>query len=303
MLIHDLKTLWQLFKATVQAYTKSKAPRLGAALAYYTIFAVAPLFLVALSVAGFVFGEKAAHKELFGQINGLVGKDGAQAIESLIAAANRPKAGAWASIAALGTLAAGATAVFIELQDALNSVWEVKPKEGGGIRNFIKNRLLSFAMVLAVGFVLLVSLVLNAFLAGIGASPNLPHPQSTVVWGILNFLVSLGVITLLFAMIYKILPDIEISWSDVWVGAFVTALLFNLGKFLIGYYLGRGSLASIYGAAGSFIILLLWVYYSAQVLFLGAQFTRVYADWHSGRKNAVGGTNSLANPPSVLVKN
>jgi membrane protein len=271
----------RLFKEAFLAWMNSKAPRMGAALAYYTIFAVAPLFLMALSMAGFFFGKEAARRELFGQVYGLVGHDGGEAIQTLVAAANRPRAGLWATVGALVTLGIGATAVFVELKDALNTIWGVQPKPGSGARNFVKDRLLSFAMVLGIGFLLLVSLVLNAALAGLGTFASGLLPEQKLLWGAVNFLVSLGVITLLFAMILKLLPDVQIAWRDVWVGAFVTALLFNLGKFLIGYYLGRSSTVSIYGAAGSFIILLLWVYYSAQILFFGAQFTRLNAARHA----------------------
>jgi membrane protein len=274
----DVKNAGLLFKEAFMEWGNSKTPRLGASLAYYTIFAIAPLMIIAVSVAGFFFGEQAARKELFGQLNSLVGQNGGDAIQSLVAAANRPKAGLWATAGAVVTLGMGAIAVFVELQDAMNTVWHVERKPGGGIKRFVKDRLLSFAMVLGVGFLLLVSLVLNAFLSGLGKmAGGVDSGQLHYLWAAVNFLGSLGVITLLFAMIFKILPDVDIAWRDVWVGAFVTALLFNLGKFLIGSYLGRSSMVSIYGAAGSFIILLLWVYYSSQILFFGAEFTRVYA--------------------------
>jgi membrane protein len=276
----ELKTIAPLFKEAFLAWMDSKSPRLGAALAYYTIFAVAPLFLIALSMAGFCFGEEAARRELFGQVYGLVGRTGGEAIQTLVAAANQPRAGLWATGGALVTLGIGATAVFVELKDALNTIWGVQPKPGRGSRAFIKDRLLSFAMVLGVGFLLLVSLVLDAALAALGSFTSGLLPAQRLLLGYLNFAMSLGVITLLFAMIFKVLPDVKIAWKDAWVGGFVTALLFNLGKFLIGYYLGRSSMVSIYGAAGSFIILLMWVYYSAQILFFGAEFTRLHAGRH-----------------------
>jgi membrane protein len=274
----DVKAGAQLLKGAFRAWWNSKAPRMGAALAYYTIFAIAPLFLIAMSIAGFFFGEAAARRELFGQVYGLVGRDGGEVIQALVAAANRPRAGLWATVGALVTLGAGATAVFVELQDALNTIWGVHEKRSRGVWQFMKDRLLSFAMVLGIGFLLLVSLVLNAALAALGKFASGLPAEERLVLEILNFLVSLGVITLLFALIFKVLPDVKIAWEDVWVGAFVTALLFNLGKFLIGYYLGRSSMISIYGAAGSFIILLLWVFYSAQILFFGAEFTRLHAE-------------------------
>ncbi len=278
MHVSQFKGTVQLLKDTFRAWSASKTPRLGASLAYYTIFAVAPLLLIALTIAGLCFGPAAARRELFGQVNGLVGHDGGEAIQALVAAANRPKAGLWATVGALATFGAGVTAVFVELQDALNTIWGVERKRGGGVRTFIKDRLLSFAVVLGIGFLLLVSLVLNAGLAALGTFASGLLPEQQVLLEVLNFVFSLGVITLLFAMILKLLPDVKIAWGDVWVGAFVTALLFNLGKFLIGYYLGRSTMLSIYGAAGSIVVVLVWVYYSAQIVFFGAVFTRIHAE-------------------------
>jgi membrane protein len=278
MQLENLKSDVRLVSDAFHSWIENKTSRLGAALAYYTVFAIAPLFLITLSIVGFCFGEKAAQRELFGQINGLVGRSGGEAIQTIVkAAANRPHTGNWAAVAAVITLGAGATAVFVELQDALNSIWGVKPKRGHGIRDFVRVRLLSVAMVLGVGFLLLVSLMLNAALAALGRFAGGFLPEHRLLLGTVNFLVSLGVITVLFGMIFKVLPDIHIEWGEVWRGAFVTALLFNLGKFLIGYYLGRSSTVSVYGAAGSFVIVLLWVYYSAQILFFGAEFTHIDA--------------------------
>jgi membrane protein len=278
MKVLNAKTALQLFRATVAAWVEGKASRLGAALAFYTMFAIAPMFVIALAMAGFWFGEEAARRELFGQISALVGKEGGDAIQAVVAAAHQPKAGAWATAVALVTMFLGATGVFVELQDALNSIWGVRRKPGRGLRHLIKDRILSFAMVSGIGFLLLVSLVLSAGLSALGGALSRMLPAQEAIWAGVNFAISLGVITLLFAMIFKVLPDVKIAWHDVWVGAFMTALLFNLGKFLLGLYLGRSSMASAYGAAGSLVIVLLWVYYSAQILFFGAQFTRMYAD-------------------------
>ena len=280
MHLREIKELPGLFKETFAAWSASKTPRLGASLAYYTVFAVAPLFLLVLSIAGFFFGPQAARRELFGQLSGLVGHEGGEAIQSMVAAANQHRAGTWATIAAVCTFVMGATAVFVELQDALNTIWDCKRKPGRGLRDFIRDRLLSFAMIVGIGFLFLVSLILNATLAGFGSYASVYLPEHRIVLAVLNFLLSLGVITALFAMIFKMLPDAKIRWRDVWVGAFVTALLFNLGKTLIGLYLGRSSVVSVYGAAGSLVVILLWVYYSAQILFFGAQFTRVYSEKH-----------------------
>jgi membrane protein len=312
MQLREIKGIAHLFKETFRAWSAGKTPRLGASLAYYTIFAIAPLLLLAMSIAGFCFGTARAQRELFEQIYSLVGREGGQAIQSMVvAAANRPQAGLWASIGALVTFGAGATAVFVELQDALNTIWGVTREPGHGARYFIKDRLLSFAMVLGIGFLLLVSLLLNAALAAVGKFATGLLPEEQALLQVLEFLVSLGVISLLFAMIFKFLPDVKIGWGDVWIGAIVTALLFNLGKFLIGYYLGRSTMASIYGAAGSVIILLMWVYYSAQIVFFGAQFTRVHASRRSNARtprttstvssngsNRTGGDMQIANPAS-----
>ena len=254
--------------------------RLGAALAFYTLFAIAPLFVIVLAMAGLWFGEEAARRELFSQVSGLVGSEGGEAIQALVSAAHKPKTGAWATVIAVATLFVGATGVFVELQDALNSVWGVRRKPGRGLRNFIKDRLLSFALIVGIGFLLLVSLVLSAGLSALGKFMVELLPAQEAIWQWINFVVSFGIITLLFAMIFKVLPDVKIAWRDVWTGALLTALLFNLGKYLLGLYLGRSSVTSAYGAAGSLVVVLLWVYYSAQILFFGAKFTQIYSNRH-----------------------
>lgn len=264
-----------LLKQAAKAWSVHDATRLGAALAFYTIFAIAPLFIIILAIAGMWFGEEAARKQLFEQLSGLVGDKGAEAVQAVVAAADKPAAGVWASIMALGTLFVGATGVFVQLQAALNKIWGVKREEGKGVLRFVKDRLMSFAMILAIGFLLLVSLVVSAGLAAFGKLMSGYLPAEEFIWQTINFLISLGVITVLFALIFKILPDVKIAWRNVWVGALLTALLFNFGKSLLGIYLGRGSFASAYGAAGSLVIILVWVYYSAQILFFGAEFTRL----------------------------
>jgi membrane protein len=271
------KTICQLLNDTVRACINGNIVSQGAALSYYTIFAIAPLFIIALAIAGFWFGEEAARRELFGQLNQLVGKEGGDAIQSVVAAANKSKAGFWATCIAGGTLAVAATGVFVQLQDSLNKVWNLRHLPGRGLRNFIRHRLLSFAMVLGIGFLLLVSLVCSAGLSALGNFIGDHVSGKEILLKALNFVISLAIITTLFTMIFKFLPDVKIAWRDVWLGGFITALLFNLGKFLIGIYIGRSSIASVYGAMGSLIIVLLWVYYSAQILFFGAQFTRMYA--------------------------
>lgn len=268
--------LW-LFWETVPAFTERKIPQIGAALAFYTIFAIAPMFLIALSLAGLWFGDEAARHELFGQIAGLVGDKGAEALQAMVAAANRPKASTIAAIIGFVTLFLSATTVFIQLQDGLNTVWNVKRIPGRGLRHFIMDRVLSFAMMAAIAFLLLVSLILNAVLAALGKYMH-GFVANEVILQTVNFIVSLGVITALFAAMFKILPDVKIRWHDVWIGALCTGLLFNFGKFLLGFYLGRGSIGSAYGAAGSFVIVLMWVYYSAQILLFGAKYTELYAN-------------------------
>jgi membrane protein len=270
-------TIYQLLNDTVRACINDNIFSQGAALSYYTIFAIAPLFIIALTIAGYWFGEEAAQRELFGQLNQLVGKEGGDAIQSLVAAAYKSRAGTWATWIAGGTLAVAATGVFVQLQNSLNALWHVQHTDGRGLRNFIRHRLLSFAMVLGVGFLLLVSLICSAGLSALGNFMGDYVTGKEILLEVLNFVISLGMITALFTMIFKFLPDVKIAWRDVWLGGFITAVLFNVGKFLIGVYIGRSSLSSVYGTMGSLVIVLVWVYYSAQILFFGAQFTRVYA--------------------------
>jgi membrane protein len=270
------KALWGLFRDTFSGWSEDKIPRLGAALAYYTVFSLAPLLIIVISIAGFVFGAEAARGEIVGQLRGLVGEEGGKAIQTMIENAGREKqSGIMATVISVVTLLFGASGVFGELQDSLNTIWGVKPKPGRGLVGMLKDRFVSFTMVLGIAFLLLVSLVLSAAIAAIGTVVG--GSDSEGLLHIVNLVVSFGVITLLFAAMYKYVPDVTIEWRDVWVGAAVTSVLFTLGKFAIGLYLGKGSVASAYGAAGSLVILLVWVYYSAQILFLGAEFTKVYA--------------------------
>lgn len=280
-------------KQAVFEWMEQDVSRLGAALAFYTLFAIAPLFVIVLAIAGVWFGEEAARRELFSQVSGLVGSEGGEAIQALVSAARQPKTGAWATVFAVGTLFVGATGVFVQLQDALNLVWGVRRKPGRGLRNFIKDRFLSLALIVGIGFLLLVSLVLSAGLSALGKFMVGLLPAQAAIWQGINFVISFGVITLLFAMIFKVLPDVKIAWRDVWFGAMMTALLFNLGKFLLGLYLGRSSVASAYGAAGSLVIVLLWVYYSAQVLFFGAKFTQIYSNRYGSHFEPVSGAEAV----------
>ncbi len=275
----NIKTMWSLIKDTFDEWQEDKATRLAAALAYYTVFSLAPLVIIVLGITGYIFGSQdVVGAYLIEQVQGLVGQEGAEIFQTIIENADQPTSSIVAALIGIGTLLFGAIGVFGGLQDALNTVWGVTSKPGRGIWDFIETRLLSFTMVLGIGFLLLVSLVLSSLLSALdGFLANWLSDFSVLAIHVINFAVSFGVITLLFAMIYKILPDVEIDWSDVWMGAAVTALLFSIGKFLLGFYLGRQTFGSTYGAAGSILIILLWVYYSAQILLFGAEFTQVYA--------------------------
>jgi membrane protein len=258
--------MWRTFREAVKAWQDDGAPSMGAALSYYTLFSIAPLILIVVAIAGLAFGDEAARGEIFEQLTGLIGREGAKAIENLVMHANRPAAGTFAMVGGIATLLLGAMGVLGELQNALDRIWRAPTdKRMSGWLNVLRSRLLSFAMIVAMAFVLMVSLVAGAVAGAIGG------------WWMLDAALSFGMTTLLFALIYKIIPRVRIRWSDVWVGAAVTAALFALGKVLIGLYLGRASVASAFGAAGSLVVVMVWVYYSAQVFLLGAEFTRIHA--------------------------
>ncbi len=278
-----LKTAGSMLKDTVNNWLDDRAMSLAASLAFYTVLSLAPLLIVAVSVAGLLFGEAAARGEIGQQLGGMLGPQGGSAIENVLANAKEPHANIAGTVIGLVILFFGASGVFGELQDSMNAVWEVKPKPGRGVMGVVKARFFSFAMVLGVAFLLLVSLVLSAALSAVGKFLSDTLPGGAVLWFGINIVISMGVVTLLFALIFKVVPDVKIGWRDVWYGAAFTALLFTVGKALIGIYLGRASIGSPYGAAGSLVVLVVWVYYSAQILFLGAEFTRVYAD-HSGSR-------------------
>lgn len=276
------KNLLYLLRTTFEEWNSDKAPQLAAALAYYTVFSMAPLLIIIIAVAGLVFGQSAAENQIVSQIRGTVGEQSAVLIQDMIKSASRPAAGVLATIIGLITLLLGAAGVFGQLKAALNTIWNVPTAQGpgglAGILYTLKQQFLSFTMVLGIGFLLLVSLVLSAAIAAVSNFVNNNVSIPPIVWEIINFIVSFGIITLLFAAIYKVLPDARIEWQDVWIGAALTSLLFTIGKMLLGLYLGRSSVASSYGAAGSLVVVLLWVYYSAQILFFGAEFTQVYAN-------------------------
>lgn len=277
------KTIWRLLKETFAAWQADKASRLAAALAYYTAFSLAPVLVIVIAIAGFAFGQQAVQGQLVEQIQGLVGQEAAEVIQGMLQSAQEPRSGLIATITSLVLLLFGASGMFGQLQDALNTVWHVQPDPRRGVTGLIKDRAVSFTVVLGTGFLLLVSLALSAALSAVGHFFGSWLIGWVYLGQILNLLVSFSVITFLFAMIYKFLPDVKIAWGDVWAGAAMTAALFTLGKFLIGLYLGNSSVGSAYGAAGSFVVILLWVYYSAQILLFGAEFTQVYAHWRGSR--------------------
>jgi membrane protein len=265
---------WALARQAVKAWNDDYAPSMGAALAYYTLFSIAPLLLIVIALAGFAFGDEAARGQIFEQLAELIGPQGAQAVEALVRNVDRPGAGALAMITGTVTLLLGASAVFGELQNALDRIWRAPArKHDQGWLSLVRTRVLSFGMILAVAFVLMVSLAASAALAALGR------------WWALDFAASFAVTTLMFALIYKIIPRVRIRWRDVWLGAAVTAALFALGKLLIGLYLGRSSVASVFGAAGSLVAMMVWVYYSAQIFLLGAEFTKLESG-HAAQQRA-----------------
>jgi membrane protein len=272
-----LRAIWTLVKTTGNDFVDDNALRLAAALAYYALLSLAPLVVLAIAIAGFAIDEQSARGAIAHELGGVVGSEGAQAVETIVRSAQAPAAGVLSTIAGIVVLLFGASGVFTELQSALDTIWEVVPKPGRGIKGIIKDRLFSFAMVMGVAFLLLVSLILSAGLAAMGHFLGHLLPGGEGVWQVINFLISLAVVGALFAVMFKTVPDAKVAWRDAWVGGLVTAVLFSIGKFLIALYLGKSSVSSAYGAAGSLVLLVIWVYYSACILLIGAEFTRVYA--------------------------
>jgi membrane protein len=270
------KQIWELIKETFVQWEDDQASRLAASLALYTLLSIAPLIVVSIAVAGVFFGDEAARGELSHQLAGVVGEQAGRAIEALVDNAHAPSAGLVGSIVGIAVLLFGASGVFGELQVALNQIWNVKQRPGRGMRGVLRDRFFSFTMVMGVAFLLLVSLVVSAALTTVTTHFEHWLPWATL-WEVLNALVGLAVSTLLFALIFKVVPDAKIAWRDVWVGAFVTACCFSLGKGALAWYVGRSATVSPFGAAGSLVALTVWVYYSAQILFLGAEFAQVYA--------------------------
>jgi membrane protein len=279
----------KLAKEVAAEYTADKVPRLAAALAYYALFSLAPLLVVTLAIAGLVFDESAARAELVRQFSNLVGANGAQVAEELLkstAAPARDGSAVFAVVIGVGVLLLGASGVFGELQEALNGIWNVAPRPGPGWKALLRRRFLSFSMVLGSGFLLLVSLVVSAALAALDRSLVFEAPVAVAAWRTANALLGMGLPILLFAAMFRLVPDAEVRWRDAWTGALVTAALFTAGRAALGFYLGRSAVTSSFGAAGSLVALVLWVYYSAQILFLGAELTQVLGKRREHRASA-----------------
>ena len=272
-----LNNFWILSKAAASSWVDDFAQSMGAALAYYTLFSIAPLLLIVISIAGLIFGVQAARGEIVGQLQGLMGPQGAAAVQGLLESVSKPSESITATLVGVILLMIGATSVFSELQDALDRIWRAPKRHKSGIWSLLRTRLLSFGMMMGIGFLLMVSLVVSAALAALGKWWGPLFADWKILAHLINFLLSFAFTTTMFAMIYKIMPRVEVDWADVWIGAVVTALLFTIGKFLIGLYIGKSGLTSGFGAAGSLVVMLVWVYYSAQIFLMGAEFTWAFA--------------------------
>lgn len=296
------KGIFGVIRETFKSWSEDKAPRLAAALSYYTIFSIAPLLVLVIAITGFVIGSNTAIRDqILGQVQNVMGAQGAQMVNTLINNASRPREGLIASVIGVITLIFGATGVFNQLKDALNTIWEVAPKKGAGIMGIVTDRISGLVMILGLGFLLLVSLVLSTALSVLNQYfANLLGAVSGTASLVVNYAVQIVIITLIFSAIFREVPDVEIRWSDVWVGGLVTAILFLAGQYLISLYLSKASPASTYGAAGSLVVILLWLYYSAQILFLGAEFTKVYSYWRRG--NVVPSENARPLTPTERIE-
>jgi membrane protein len=271
-----LPAIWPLAKEAGLQWVAHKDARMGAALSYYSVFSLGPLILIAVAVAGLVFGREAVQGQVTESLNGLLGENGAQAINGMLASAAKPQEGLIATVVGIVTLVFAAIGVVVQLKDAFNTVWEVEEQKAAGIWGFVRTYVLSFAAVLAIGFLLIVSMVMTAGLAAFGKFVGSFVPEAALQ--ITGFAVSFAMLSLLFAMMFKWMPDAAVHWPDVWLGAVVTAALFEIGKFFIGLYIGKQGLESTFGAASSLVVVLIWVYYSAQIVLLGAEFTHAQAN-------------------------
>ena len=280
----SLRDAWRLLIEAFNNFYADRAATMGAAIAFYTIFSIAPLLILVVATAGLAFGEEAAQGAIEQQLSELVGAESAKAIQAAVASARDIGSGILATAIGLGTLLIGATTVFTELQSALNVIWRAPPRTGSTVWQLVRVRLLSLSLIAGIGFLLLVSLVISALLAVFGSYIGRALPGWDVFLNLLNFVISFAVTTMLFGLIYRILPDVWIAWRDVLFGAGVTALLFTVGKYLIGLYIGQSATASSYGAAGAFVVVLIWVYYSAQIFLFGAEIAHAYATRHGTRR-------------------
>jgi membrane protein len=279
------KQIFGLIKTATSSWVDDYAPSMGAALAYYTMFSIAPLLLIVIAVAGMIFGEEAARGEIFTQLQGMMGEEGAIAIQGMIESASKPSTSIIATVIGVALLIVGATTVFAELQSDLDRIWRAPArKQSSGIWELLRSRLLSFGLILGIGFLLIVSLLASAALSALGNWWAPLFGSWELLLQAFNFIFSFAIITTAFAMIYKFMPHVHIAWHDVWIGAAVTALLFTIGKLLIGLYIGKSGVASGFGAAGSLAVVLVWVYYSAQIFLMGAEFTWAYAHTYGSRK-------------------
>ena len=285
---------WALVKRAVISWSDDYAQSMGAALSYYTVFSLAPLLLIVISLAGLFFGADAARGEIFGQLRGLMGDEAAKAVEGVLASVSRPSSGIIGTAIGVVVLLIGATSVFGELQDALDRIWRAPARDkSGSLWRLLRTRLLSFGMILGIAFLLMVSLVLGAVIAALGKWWGDVFGGWEVLAQVVNLLLGFALTTTVFAMIYKLMPRASVRWHDVWLGALVTSLLFTIGKFLIGFYIGKSGIASGYGAAGSFVVVFVWVYYSAQIFLLGAEFTWVYARTFGSMRSLADGSATV----------
>jgi membrane protein len=275
---------WRLLKVAFAGWWNDRAMSLGASIAFFTVFSLAPMLLAAIAVAGLAFGREAAQGAIVAELGGMIGNNEASFLETMIASAGNVGSGIIGTAVGIVTFLLLVTGAVVELQDNLNIIWKAKPPASYGALSFIRTRLVSLALVLGIGFLLLVSLVIDTGLTALGSYLEANFSGATIILRFLNSLVAFAVATLLFAMMFKLLPSVDIQWSDVWTGSLVTALLFTVGKFLIGYYLGKSNVASSYGAAASIITILLWIYYSSLILLFGAEFTKAYAESRGSRR-------------------
>lgn len=292
---------WSLLRETFSAWDQHEAPRVGAALAFYSILSLAPLVILVMAVAAILFGQSSAQTHLLREVESMIGRQGAESVKMMIEQARQPASGAFASIAGIVTLLVGASGVFAELRSALNKIWVVTPRSANGYWGMVRQHFFSFGMVLAVGFLLLISLAVSAALAGLGKFFDGFLPLPEVALSALNFTLSLTGTAVLFALIFKYVPETKISWREIWPGATATSLLFTIGKSLIGLYLGKAAVGSAYGAAGSLVVVIVWVYYSAMIFLFGAEFTRVLGS-RSQTSGATGAIVRAASEPEQAIR-